>query len=190
MIFLFWGISICFHGYCFLHFGSSWRELRVATLVWKVLAVRLRFHDCVFPWRFPLFTTTNCDSFSRRSPIHVAQNFCGCLNSRDRLNENILGLYVLYPHRCLSPSNSTLYPSLPTRRHRDGGRPPVFYDVSIPLFLLRHLAYGVMSHYIYMVLFCILNELKHFGICNVDLPARVRSQFPALSRLCLSYLQD
>jgi hypothetical protein len=76
------GISICFHGYCFLHFGSSWRELKVATLVWKVLAVRLRFYDCIFPWQFPLFTTTNCDSFSRRSCIHVAQNFRGRPNSR------------------------------------------------------------------------------------------------------------
>ena len=67
MIFLFWGIFICFHGYCFLHFGCSCRELSVATLVRKVLAVPLRFCNCVFPRRFPLFNTTNCDGFSRRS---------------------------------------------------------------------------------------------------------------------------
>jgi hypothetical protein len=59
----------------------------------------------------------------------------------DRLKKDILGFYVLYPHRCLSPSNSTLYPSLPTRRHRDGGCPPVFYDVSISLFFTE--AFGI-----------------------------------------------
>ena len=53
MIFLFWAIFICFHGYCFLHFGCSCREFRVATLVQKVLAVRLRFYNCVSPRRFP-----------------------------------------------------------------------------------------------------------------------------------------
>ena len=30
MLFFSWGIFVCFHGYCFLHFGCSCRELRVA----------------------------------------------------------------------------------------------------------------------------------------------------------------
>ena len=66
-----------------------------------------------------------------------------------------------------------------------GGRgwPPLFYDVSIPLFLTE--ASGLWSdtnHYICMVLFCILNELKHFGICNDDLllPDNNPILFPAL----------
>jgi hypothetical protein len=51
------------------------------------------------------------------------------------------------------------------------GWPPVFYDVSIPLFFWTE-AFGIWSdtsHYIYMVFLCILNELRHFGICNDDL---------------------
>jgi len=107
-------------------------------------------------------------------------------------SKNILRSYVIYTHRCFSPLQLyyplRLSPSLKTRRRRAagvGGGRRCFMMFLFHFFLLRHLAYGVMSHYIYMVLFCILNELKHFGICN-DLPARVRSQFPTLSRLCLS----
>ena len=79
--------------------------------------------------------------------------------------------------------------SIPLSRHSATmtGRPPVFYDVSIPLFLLRHLAYGVMSHYIYMVLFCILNELKNFGMCNDDLLFPANSPFPRLIAICKNH---
>jgi len=40
--------------YCFLHFGCSWRALRVVTLLWKVLAACFQFRGCVSPRHFPL----------------------------------------------------------------------------------------------------------------------------------------
>ena len=55
----------------------------------------------------------------------------------------------------------------------------MFYDVSIPIFFWTE-AFGIW--YIYMALLSILNELKHFGICNDDLlfPANNPILFPAL----------
>ena len=89
-------------------------------------------------------------------------------------SKNILCSYVLYTHRCFSPVQLyyplRLSPSLKTRRRRAagvGGWSPLFYDVSITFFLTG--ASGLWSdtnNYICMVLFCILNEPKHFGICN------------------------
>jgi len=51
-------------------------------------------------------------------------------------------------------------------------------------------AFGIwsdMSHYIYMVLFCILNELKNFGMCNDDLLFPANSPFPRLIAICKNH---
>ena len=92
-------------------------------------------------------------------------------------SKNILCSYVLYTHRCFSPLQLyyplRLSPSLKTRRRRAvgvGGGRRCFMMFLFHFFLTE--ASGLWSdtnHYICMVLFCILNELKHFGICNDDL---------------------
>ena len=56
--------------YCFLHFGCSWRALRVAMLLWKVLAACFQFHGCVSPRRFPLCHLKI--SYAPMSSIHTA----------------------------------------------------------------------------------------------------------------------
>jgi hypothetical protein len=66
---------------------------------------------------------------------------------------------------------------------------PIFNRLQCCTMFLLHVylteAFGIwsdMSHYIYMVLLFILNELRHFGICNDDLlfPTNNSILFPAL----------
>ena len=109
-------------------------------------------------------------------------------------SKSILCSYVVYPYRCFSPLQLyyllRLSPSLKTRRRHAagvGGWPPLFYDVSIPLFFTE--ASGLWSdtnHYICMVLFCILNELKHLAYAMMTYFSLTTIQFcfPRFTAIC------